>query len=168
MLLSVHSAHSNNLSGDVDRNSALQYPTRIGSNKSMQIPHSASCVPDKGMRTRAGTIAVPNHCSEYIDRQCATPASTSKNAEILRNSRPVPQDSVRLVDIAGVRSAGNFAEIVDPNGVAADPTRQSTNRLHGPGTAPKEASVRHSCRGAVAHYLPEIVDIVRSRVCKAR
>jgi len=47
MLPSVHGTHSNNLSADVDRNGSLQFPTRIGGNKSVQIPHSAFCAPDK-------------------------------------------------------------------------------------------------------------------------
>jgi hypothetical protein len=168
MLLSVHGTHSNNLSGDVDGNGALQDPTRISRNESIQIPHSAFCAPDKCVRTGAGTIAVPNDCSQHIDRRCATPASTRKNAEILCNSRAVPQDSVRGVDVARVRSAGNFAEVVDPNRIAAEPTRQRTDRLHTPGTAPKEASVCHSRRGAVANHLSKIVDIVRSRVRETR
>ena len=136
MLRSVHGPHSNNMSSDVDRNGALQLPTRIGRNKSVQIPHSASCAPDKCVRPRAGTIAVPNDRSKNIDRKCGTPASTGKNAEILRNSRPVPQDSVRLVDIAGVGTTDDFAQIVDPNGVTAEAAQQRTDRLHARSAAP--------------------------------
>ena len=168
MLLSVHGARSNNLSGDVDRNGALQLPTRIGRNKSVQIPHSAFCAPDKCVRPGAGTIAVPNDCSENIDRKCATPASTGKNAKILRNSRPVPQDSVRIIGIAGVGGADNFAQIVDPNSITAEAARQRTDRLHARSAAPSEASIRHACQGAVADHLPEVVDIVRPGVRETR
>ena len=86
--------------------------------------------------TRAGTIAVPNDCSKNIDRKRGAHGSTGKNAKILRNSHPVPQHSVRIIGIAGVGSTDNFTQVVDPNRITAEATRQRTDRLHARSAAP--------------------------------
>jgi hypothetical protein len=75
---------------------------------------------------------------------------------------------VRLVDIAGVGRANNFAQIVDPDGIAADSARKSTDWLHPRGAAPNEASICRTCQSAVAYYLTEIVDVMCPGVCETR
>lgn len=168
MLHSVYSSHSSNLSGDVDRNSALQLATGVGRNGTVQIPHSVLCGPDKCVRLKTCTIAVPNDGSTSIDRECTTPVSASEHVEIPRNPRFIPQDSMGVVDITRVGSAHNFAQIIDPNGIAAKAAQQRSNRQHARSAAPNETSIRHSCRGAVANHLPEVIDVMCPRARETR